>query len=109
MGKHLGEGMPMINVRSSEFIRGYLAAMADQPPIDPGGYVMNQPNAGEEIKRRCFAEMAKDSNLTYDDAFQRVTMADRDLTGRYFSETRDQILQGAEIKVGSSEIFPVKA
>ncbi|HLC42793.1 MAG TPA: hypothetical protein VJO34_14370 [Methylomirabilota bacterium] len=50
---------------------------------------MNQNSAAEEIQRRCFAEMARDSNLTYGDAFQRVTAADRNLAEQYLFEARN--------------------
>src|SRR3990172_6902326 len=89
--KHVGEAMRIMNWGSSDFVRGVLWSETLRASQPRGGYVkdMNQNSAAEEIQRRCFAEMARDSNLTYGDAFQRVTAADRNLAEQYLFEARD--------------------
>jgi hypothetical protein len=107
----------MSSERSSDFIRGYIAGSAGLPPIDHkasqerGGSVngMNQKSAAEEIKGRCFSEMEKDATLTYGDAFQRVTTADRNLAERYLFEARNpRGLQRAAHAAGESAAEEIK-
>jgi hypothetical protein len=59
-------------------------------------------SAAEEIQRRCFAEMAKESGLTYSDAFTRVTTADHKLCERYMAEARGRIFEGAEREIAAN-------